>query len=170
VDLDFVAVVWGIDDAVNDKTDDKDKKYDTRVGGLGNVEDLTTLVQLYHWVQVLNNHLDDEVSTDQDLDLVAGELIEELVMAHLSVVWTWIDLRLLRDPCGRWQSGTCSCALTKYHRIRFLQAAKGPRARSICTLPKTLPKKEKKDEAREDKYSLAVCCGPEVTIAAGEID
>lgn len=45
VDLDFVTVIWGVDDAVSDEADEKDKENDTRVGGFGDVEDLTTLVQ-----------------------------------------------------------------------------------------------------------------------------
>ena len=73
--FDLVTVVWGIDDAVNDKADEEDEENDSWVGGLGEIENLSTFGQWQHWGHHLDVHL-DEISIDQSLDLVAGDLIE----------------------------------------------------------------------------------------------
>lgn len=63
MDFDLITVIRGIDNAVDDEADEEDKKNDSWVGGLGEIENLAGCGQWYDRGPHLDVHL-DEISID----------------------------------------------------------------------------------------------------------
>lgn len=83
MNLDFVAIIWRVDDAIGNEGDEKYKENDGWGHCLGDTKNLTTSAQRHHWRQYVYGHL-DEISVDQRVNAFMKDLIEcaQLMYRH----------------------------------------------------------------------------------------